>query len=386
MELEFDKEIDAILRKARGSTVAGVDTASGTHLDADTIAAFAENALPQKTKLLFMKHFADCDRCRKQLAQSAMFNTGADAAAASPVPAPVVEVSVPWYQKLFATQNLAVAMGALVLTFGAGLAYLMFQNSMGANGVSVSQVTEQEAPRSAQSFGGEADLTANTNANVSVESIANSAANISSLPQSGQVAVNSSGIGTGTGFGSVPSNTAVGAARTQPADERPAEMTDSVAGAPFPRPADAAPPPPPVSLDGTTSGEDRKKDSDSEKAEVKNLELSKRREVDDQRGYRRDAPPAASKAGPSRAGPLQSQSNQVNNQAYEMSVTRRVGGKSFNNRDGAWYDTAYRGQATINYRRSSVDYKQLDAAARNIADTLGGTVVIVWKGKAYRIQ
>jgi hypothetical protein len=129
------------------------------------------------------------------------------------------------------------------------------------------------------------------------------------------------------------------------------------------------------------------KDDDADKkAESKDLELSKRKENEDRGRSRRDAPPAAAKSGPARAGPLQSQSNQVNNQTFELPVTRRVGGKSFNNRDGAWYDTAYRGQATINYRRSSVDYKQLDAAARNIADTLGGTVVIVWKGKAYRIQ
>ena len=65
MELEFDKEIDAILRKARGSGGVPVTTA---HLDADTIAAFVENALPQKAKLLKMEHFADCERCRKQLA------------------------------------------------------------------------------------------------------------------------------------------------------------------------------------------------------------------------------------------------------------------------------------------------------------------------------
>jgi hypothetical protein len=383
MELEFDKEIDAILRKARGSTGAGVNTANGTHPDADTIAAFAENALPQKTKLLYMKHFADCDRCRKQLSQMAMMNTEADAAAASPVSAPVAEVTLPWYQRLFTTQGLAVAMGALVLTLGAGLVYLMIQNSTDANNVSVSQVTEQEAPRSAPAFGGDADISADTNANTANALTSNSAANIAGLPQSGQIAVNASEVGAGTGLGSTAANTTLGASRAQPEDERKTAVTDSVTGAEPPRPA--APPPPPVSLD-VSEGEDGKKDADGAKGEAKKLELSKRRETDDQRGYRRDAPPAAAKAGPARAGPLQSQSNQVNNQSFEMPVTRRVGGKSFNNRDGAWYDTAYRGQATINYRRSSVDYKQLDPAARNIADTIGGTVVIVWKGKAYRIQ
>ena len=69
-----------------------------------------------------------------------------------------------------------------------------------------------------------------------------------------------------------------------------------------------------------------------------------------------------------------------------MPVTRLVGGKRFDNRNGVWYDSAYRGQATINLRRASDEYKKIDKGVRNIADTLGGTVVVVWKDKAYRIQ
>jgi hypothetical protein len=69
-----------------------------------------------------------------------------------------------------------------------------------------------------------------------------------------------------------------------------------------------------------------------------------------------------------------------------MAVTRIAGGKTFNNRDGAWYDTAYRGQATTNVRRGSDEFKKLDSGLRSIANTLNGVVVALWKGKAYRIQ
>ena len=69
-----------------------------------------------------------------------------------------------------------------------------------------------------------------------------------------------------------------------------------------------------------------------------------------------------------------------------MPVTRSVGGKTFNNRNGAWYDSAYKNQATMNFRRGTDEYKKLDSGLRNIADTIGGTVVLVWKGKAYRVQ
>src|SRR6266571_4812119 len=128
MELEFDKEVDAILRKARG----GVATsAKAVHLDADTIAAFAEGALPERAKLLYIGHFADCDRCRKQLSEVIVMNRGADAAAASIVSAPVAGVATPWYAKLFRTPNLApnlaIAMGSLVVIFSGVLGFMLLQ-------------------------------------------------------------------------------------------------------------------------------------------------------------------------------------------------------------------------------------------------------------------
>ncbi len=65
---------------------------------------------------------------------------------------------------------------------------------------------------------------------------------------------------------------------------------------------------------------------------------------------------------------------------------RSVGGKTFELKQGAWYDAAYAGQKTKNVRRSSEDYRKLDSGLRSIADSIGGTVVIVWNSKAYRIQ
>ena len=127
--------------------------------------------------------------------------------------------------------------------------------------------------------------------------------------------------------------------------------------------------------------DEKKNDGAKLKEERKDLQLAKKQAED--RGYR-DMPRAASKVGPSRgAGPVQNQSNQMNS---NMPVSRAVGGKTFNNRDGAWYDSSYHGQATANYRRGTAEYKKLDVGLRSIADTLGGTVVIVWKAKAYRIQ
>ena len=69
-----------------------------------------------------------------------------------------------------------------------------------------------------------------------------------------------------------------------------------------------------------------------------------------------------------------------------VAATTTVGGKTFKRADNVWYDSAYRGQKTINLTRGTNEYKKLDSTLRGIVENLGGTVVIVWKEKAYRIQ
>ncbi len=89
MELEFDKEIDAILRTTRHTEGVAADS---PHLDADVIAAFAENALPERSKTLYVQHLADCDRCRKILSQTISISENAvETAAAVPIAAAAAE-------------------------------------------------------------------------------------------------------------------------------------------------------------------------------------------------------------------------------------------------------------------------------------------------------
>jgi hypothetical protein len=68
---------------------------------------------------------------------------------------------------------------------------------------------------------------------------------------------------------------------------------------------------------------------------------------------------------------------------------RSVSGKQFVSRDGAWIDVAYRSQATTNIKRGSEQYRALIAdepGLRAIANQLSGEVIVVWKGRAYRIH
>lgn len=266
-------------------------------------------------------------------------------------------------------------MGALVLAFGGILGYIALQQQRLGQNATVSQITETEQSRGAPNLSGEG-------------SAANAAAPLDALiatanptaPAFNAAAANSVAIAPGESS-KLAGRTDSNIAKSGAAPENNFILDGQDAGAPPPKPEA-----PSVTTDVTSSGiaaerDEKKADDLKLKEESKDLELAKKRQAED-RGYR-DMPRAAAKAGPSRAGPVQSQLNQMNS---NMPVTRVVGGKTFNSRDGAWYDATYHNQTTINFRRSSVDYKKLDSGLRSIADTLGGTVVIVWKSKAYRIQ
>jgi len=393
MELEFDKEINAILRKAGGQGAVAVGRPASPHVDADTIAAFAENALPSRARPPLIEHFAACDNCREMLSQTILLNAEADATAASSVvPAVVAETAIPWYQRLFKTPGLALAMGGLILVFTGTLAYLALQNRNAGTEATVSQLNEPEAQRGGPYDSGE---TGAANANVSVSN-ATSANSVAMAPANSAAAVNPAAPG---GQPAPVANTALAAPETlargdaaeklreQPADDG-RSTADSVASGvttTLPAAGAAQPAPPALEPPAKTEEDEKKPDLDKQNEFGKDQELSRRKEAND-RGNYRDAPPAAAKSGPTRSGPFQMQSNQMGNKAGEMSVTRSVGGKTFSNRSGAWYDAAYHGQATTNVGRGSDEFRKLDGGLRSIANNLGGVVVVVWKGKAYRIQ
>ncbi len=380
MELEFDKEMDAILRRSgRGVLVGDKPLDKPKHLDADAIAAFVENAVPAPTRRLYMEHFADCDPCRKLLSSSILMN---DSAATAAAPAAVViaaSESIPWYQRLFRTPNLAIAMGALILTFSGVLGYVMLQNRQDTN-VAMAPAVEQESQR-----GPFASEPSAATANVA----ANSAANIASAPAANAVAPSadeseSKTLGKATGPTDSDRPSEVVAGKSEADKGITLDSTDIAREQP--KLSKAAPPPAPVvtqsapgMLGGVRADEERKEKDDAATMSKKSAEDSRNR---------RDLPAAPAKSGPTRSvGPVQSQINtQTQNNVGEMSVTRNVGGKTFDNRNGAWYDRSYRNQATTNYRRGTDQYKKLDSGLRSIADNLGGTVVMMWKDKAYRIN
>ncbi len=375
MELEFDKEIDAILRKGRSGQVAAVKAATASHLDADSISAFAENALPPRAKLLYMEHFADCDSCRKDLSQVVRMNSAAvaaDGAAVSSVAAVAAEPAASWLSKLFRTPNLAMAMGALVLTFGGVLGYLVIQNRTNTQNSTITQVTDQEQNKGGPYVNSDAAAVSNS-ANAVAANSASPAA-----PTMPATVANTADNSTGSGTGS-----ATGAKQPESSYSADGTTTD------FSKSGEVAPAAP-VTVNKPAAVEERK-DSDDKPKERSVDEKRARNEYDDRAS--RDASPGAPKktdTGATRSGPRQDNNvqNQTQNQILggAVSATRSAGGKNFEKRSGVWYDSAYKGQSTTSVKRGTEKYIRLDSGLRSIADNLGGTVVIVWKDKAYKVQ
>ncbi len=96
------------------SAKADLPVGTSTHLDADELSAYAENALPLATRARYTAHLVDCDNCRKIVSQLSIA-TGRPAEARGAGPETVVST---WSEKLAALlspRTLRYAMPALVL-------------------------------------------------------------------------------------------------------------------------------------------------------------------------------------------------------------------------------------------------------------------------------
>ncbi len=151
MKLDFDKEIDSLLRnrpeaaRKRGAMADAVpdfarrdadesQRAATAHLDVDELSAYAENALPSTTRARYISHLADCESCRKHATSIAM---AADVAGAleksaasdrTPADATVVPSSWrAWLVSFFSPRALRYAMPVLALLVTGTLIFMLMR-------------------------------------------------------------------------------------------------------------------------------------------------------------------------------------------------------------------------------------------------------------------
>jgi hypothetical protein len=352
MENDFDKTIDALLRNARDPSLTG-NASFGTHLDADELSMFAENASPAAFRQKQAAHIANCGNCRKILAQLISLN----ADKAEPIlDAPEIHTeaanSIPWYRRLFIYPNIAYVMGSLVVVFGGLLAFTLISNNSKVNisrsteNFPQSEASSATANRSVQS-GPSDEASQNFDRSFTANS-ANSNSNSAALTRT--------------------QNPLIAAESDTPAELQKDEAVKSAA-----KPSSNASG---YVLDGQSNGNVGGGRVAQAPARAKSeAELNDREDKQDMRAMSAPAPPPSTEI----------LSEKKRSRAYSE-PSKTVGGQRFFLKEGVWYDVRYNGQPTINIRRDTSEYKKLDHGLKDIAEKLDRTAVILWKEKAYRIS
>jgi hypothetical protein len=407
MNREANNQIDLLLRRMSGRDGAAAQgaMADDSHLDADELSSYAQNALPPAARARYTEHLADCSTCRKLITELTL-SLGTAAVAA-----PVERMPVPggfkkFLASLFSPLVLRYAVPALgvIVVMIVGFVVLRQQRRQETVATMNDQAKESvhitASPSPLRGFKDAEPPTADQ-----PESVAPKSAESKAKP------VAPSGEAAGAG---------VSAPTTIAKDDRAAaDLQPSAAATPAPpAPAKAAAEPETQSSEGKKQPAEVRAKLDAEAAKQEANANEPRDEVRlvpqtaANRKYQekpKDAPspntgfiggvagvrPGAATA--TRRAPdtkreeekrgedeKRKDADQVNEQ------TRTIAGRQFRKARGIWTDTAYDSStATVNMARNSEQFRALVAdepAIGTIAKQLDGEVIVVWKGRAYHIR
>ena len=383
---EMDLLLRALGRDAASRSQTGSSLETGDHLDADQLNCYAEGVVSDAERLRYNKHLADCDRCRSIVASLV------------PAMARQHEALKPesgWSLReqlaaLFAPSVLRFAIPALALTAVIAIAIVALRRPQQTDFIAQNQ---QQAP-SAVPGSGETQPTTSNGAPQPAGSPGQQSAELKQKNAlSDQKSDTSQPLAVAPKTSSdkaTPEREAKGL--LEPPDTSVAQSQPFAA-----QPSGAsAPPPPPraASLDANKVAEARKKEEDED--------LQKRRR--DENVFQARAENEVARGAPMKGGPLRNNSGNVggnssvlsrqankDDRAAENAVeTRKISGRLFHREGNAWIDSDYAsGRATINVKRGSEQFRALIAdepGLRSIAEQLGGEVIVVWKGTAYRLR
>lgn len=443
----FDKEIDSLLRRtarapagARGN---GASTSKpDTHLDADELAAFAEGALPEAARMNAVSHLADCGECRAlavNLTRAAGIETKLEkhALAAAASPARESKPARGWLAAIFAPRTLRYVAPALVVCLVAAVSFIALRSRGGLErttslrdeknaGLSPSVATTQSGAQSPAESVMNSNASANMNTATTAPGTSEPASKEKREADAPVAESHNKDAGTDAPDGSAPggapaeSKAAGEVAAAQPPPRT--EEEDSAGGAPAPpeaaksakaaevpasRSADnmkAGPPPAPVQTDDELARNDvqqkraaqqralepqapdggrAQQRSAANNAPNSGVLASTPRNDRDARSRRENAAPAR-----------RSPSDQVTMDGADRSnasgESRSVAGHRFRRDGGAWVDVNYKpSMSSTGVRRGTDAYRSLVAdipELGRVAEQLGGEVIVVVRGRAYRIR
>ena len=387
MKQETNNEMDLLLRRLGGRPETSVSDANGDvdHLDADELSAYAENVLPAAARARYTGHLAECARCRELVVQLS------SSAGVVPV-AEVVRPTVPsalrkFLASLFSPMVLRYAVPALGLIVIAAIGLFVSRPKQG-NDTSIAQKTEaptstsittntpdpsspaaktyydqqtqQQAAKPAQSSGSPTSESAGAApvAPVTTDQVAETSRDAAGKKQEQQPVANEA----------PPAPKAVTA--TDESNKRPAEVEAGKQTATVQVTAESQTA---KSVD-TVKVEDRKAGAEVSKA---------RSDADRVQTF------GAASAGVVARSRPQAKDDEEKDKS-DGGETRTIAGRHFRKKDNVWIDSAYdSSRPIVTYTRGSEAYRSLTAdepAIKTIAEKLDGEVVVVWKGRTYRIK
>ncbi len=404
-----DAQIDILLRqfaqRAKPDLVA-------EHLDADELNAFAEGTLPTATRSRYVSHLSDCNDCRKIATQ---LISASGSAATIGVAQPRETETISWREKLnsfFAPQRLRYAAFAVVLVAAAGVTFLALRRQPGQLSVARTAAPAQTEVAVKQ------DQVPTSEGDKSSAAIAKGSPSVSQPRQT-----SSSDLKT------EESKVAENAPAPKPLNElpsKPAVAANQTADLPKTQALPSFAPPPPgeaeraetrsraqQNVGGIVSP--RKDESPTNKfkamEQARAEDVPRNRRVEENKtaadnqsavGGRRDVDKkaAASRRELDRVTATARNTNEsqiatlskhpsaaTGGADAEEAPETRAGGRKFRRQGNAWVDTKFKSSMSVkNISRGSDEYGALDARIRAIAEQLGGEVIVVWKGKAYRIH
>jgi len=381
--------------------------AKGAHLDIDELSSYAERALPPSARARCTAHLADCDDCRKIVAQLSL---AAGPLAEERKPGDSAVGGLTWAQKLstlFSPRVIRYAMPALVLVVVAVAFFSWRQQRPGGFNDQIARNERSEPALASKSVGDQTAATARPGDSHSkpgelTKSQDQKQANAQSTPAApARVAATTTDGQTveekrsGVVGGGLATASKAGKADAPAADKAAAEK-DAYAPEPPPKPADKAQSQ--VAANQEQQKELAKNNAADERERGRDANVQQQANVQQRKGPARNDNEVASQRGPAK-GEVQTASKMKAAQPSsaagapaedDEAETRTVFGRRFRRLSNAWVDTAYKSSMSIrSVTRGTEEYRALVAdepAIDGFGKQLSGEVIVVWKGHAYRIN
>jgi hypothetical protein len=381
-------EVDLLLRSlARGREAASQNSfdrgdgegSSSAHLDADELNSYAEGVAPPPARARYTEHLADCAACR-----GIVVGLSQAAGVANRLEVPEQKGGASFWQKfgaLLSPPMLRIAVSAVVLIAVVGIAFLALRQGSGLRMVAQNEPISKALPAAQNDTAPPVNPTPESETKTGDGAFPVTA---SGSPDKRQVTLdNKAGV-----VEEVPPSPI---AKAAPKDAGSSiDGADASVSQPFAREPKAAAPPPPI-LDTEKSAELAKERSAKREDRARDQDEVFRNEADDIHGPNRarnmPAPVATQRSGVAggRGGP-----SSADKKKMAEAETRTVMGRHFTREGDGWVDVAYdSSRATVRLSRGSDQFRALVAdepGIRTIAEQLNGVVIVVWKGRAYRIQ